>query len=226
MRMVPEFRFDERQSARKKGLIAESQSKASLVDKVMAELADEPCYSLGTFVDALVDATEELKLHTRAINGKVLAVERNDVLSKWDVTINVDSNNEEKSATIVVKDVDAVIFATGGQPVTPKLSNNDIKVEDMDLFVNPDHVRDTFHNHPNLKDARWCVAGGSHSAILIVKNLVEMGAQDIVNIYRSDLRYQHRTEQGWMKYQGIGLKGPVGVWAKQHLPHPSVQRIR
>ena len=48
-------------------------------------------------------------------------------------------------------------------------------------------------------DSVWAVIGGSHSAMLVVKNLVEAGAKNIVNIYRSDLRFMHATEEGWLR---------------------------
>ena len=63
------------------------------------------------------------------------------------------------------------------------------------------------------------VVGASHSALLIVKNLLEAGASNVVNIYHQNpgFRYAQGSPPGYVRFPGSGLKGPVMEWVKQKL---------
>eukprot|EP01035_Chromulina_nebulosa_P008593 gene8593-11647_t len=92
----------------------------------------------------------------------------------------------------------------------------------MDKMVDPQYciniiAEELPSESHSISPAVWAVIGGSHSAMLVVKNLVEAGAKKIINIYRSDLRFMHKTEEGWLRFQGTGLKGPVGKWTAENL---------
>ena len=73
----------------------------------------------------------------------------------------------------------------------------------MDKMVDPQYciniiAQDSSSESDSMvAPAVWAVIGGSHSAMLVVKNLVEAGAKKIINIYRSDLRFMYTTEGGW-----------------------------
>ena len=52
-----------------------------------------------------------------------------------------------------------------------------------------------------------CVVGGSHSAILVLMNLLDMhNGPKVVNLYRSDLRYARETPSGAFILDNTGLK--------------------
>lgn len=59
------------------------------------------------------------------------------------------------------------------------------------------------------------VFGSSHSAIIALYNLQEIGAR-VVNFYRSPLKYAIYKD-GWILYDNTGLKGYSATWAKKHM---------
>ena len=71
-------------------------------------------------------------------------------------------------------------------------------------------------------DDTIAVFGSSHSAILVLKNLVEANVKQIINFYRSPLRYAIPMD-GWILYDDTGLKGTTADWAREYidgqLPH-------
>lgn len=60
------------------------------------------------------------------------------------------------------------------------------------------------------------VFGSSHSAVLVLKNLVELSVKQIKNFYRSPLLYAVYMDD-WILFDNTGLKGPTAEWAHQHL---------
>lgn len=69
------------------------------------------------------------------------------------------------------------------------------------------------HLHP---DETVGVFGSSHSAILVLRNLLESSAKKIINFYRSPLIYAVYFDD-WILFDDTGLKGPTAEWARQHL---------
>ena len=51
------------------------------------------------------------------------------------------------------------------------------------------------------------VFGSSHSAMLVLRNLVESGVKKIINFYRTPLRYAVYYDD-WILFDDTGLKGP------------------
>lgn len=60
------------------------------------------------------------------------------------------------------------------------------------------------------------VFGSSHSAVLILRALVEIGVKKIINFYLQPLRYALYLPTGIL-FDNTGLKGRAATWAKQHL---------
>ncbi len=65
------------------------------------------------------------------------------------------------------------------------------------------------------KGEQVAVFGGSHSAVLVIKNLLECGAS-VMNFYLDGLRYAVYHE-GWIEYDNTGLKGKAATWARENL---------
>lgn len=82
------------------------------------------------------------------------------------------------------------------------------------------------HRHCQ-KDNTIAVFGSSHSAMLVLRNLVESGVKKIINFYRTPLRYAVYLED-WILFDDTGLKGPTADWARANidgeLPH-NLERI-
>lgn len=66
------------------------------------------------------------------------------------------------------------------------------------------------------KENTVAVFGSSHSAVLVLRNLVENGVQRIINFYRSPLRYAVYLDD-WILFDDSGLKGPTALWAKENI---------
>jgi hypothetical protein len=62
----------------------------------------------------------------------------------------------------------------------------------------------------------YAVFGSSHSAILILKYLVELGAKQIINFYQSPCRYAIPMEN-WILFDNTGLKGKAAQWARENI---------
>lgn len=67
-------------------------------------------------------------------------------------------------------------------------------------------------------DARDIVAvfGSSHSAILVLKHLVDMGVKQIINFYQFPLRYAIDMGDAIL-FDDTGLKGTTAAWAKDNI---------
>lgn len=70
-------------------------------------------------------------------------------------------------------------------------------------------------NHLTAEDT-VAVFGSSHSAVLVLKNLLESSVKHIVNFYRSPLMYAVHLDD-WILFDDTGLKGSAAEWARQHL---------
>ena len=72
----------------------------------------------------------------------------------------------------------------------------------------------------------FIVVGSSHTAMLVMRNLVEAGASRVVNYYRTEIKFESTSCYGLTKNQGTGLKGLVADWVKQNIPHDRIERVR
>ena len=59
------------------------------------------------------------------------------------------------------------------------------------------------------------VFGSSHSAMIIVKNILEQGGR-VINFYRSPLKFAKKLSD-WTLYDNTGLKGATAKWVKTEL---------
>jgi hypothetical protein len=92
-------------------------------------------------------------------------------------------------------------------------------------------LEDAFDDHrfyeKILKDDVVAVFGASHSGILIVKRLVELGVKGVRNFYLSPLKYAVYLKD-MILFDNTGLKGTTATWAKENLSGQlpdNVQRI-
>lgn len=60
------------------------------------------------------------------------------------------------------------------------------------------------------------VFGSSHSAVLILRHLVEIGVKQIINFYLQPLVYAVYLDD-WILFDDTGLKGTVAEWSRQHI---------
>jgi len=90
------------------------------------------------------------------------------------------------------------------------------------ISLNPELLKDVVKEGDSV-----AVFGGSHSTVLIIQNLVELGVK-VINFYRSKLLYAVYHE-GFIEYDNIGLKGKAAVWAKENMEpdtmHKNIKRV-
>ncbi len=113
-----------------------------------------------------------------------------------------------------------VILATGSYPA--KLNYDSAKNIPVEIALN----KDSLAGLVDLNDT-VVVFGGSHSAVLVLKFLTEIGVKNIINVYKNDLVFCNFSYDPPL-HQGSGLKGVAARWAKKHLVNPTnlVKRIK
>ena len=165
-------------------------------------------YELQIIIDPLLDITRHLKTLVKSYKDAATSLNYKDDL--WQIDTSRSTIHAQK-----------VVLATGchpkrlDYPVTEEIPL-DYAVDKAKLaqFVNPE---DTV-----------AIVGGSHSGILVAKNLCELGVSRILNFYKSPLIYSFDTGDNNVIYFN-GLCGPVGRWAYNVLEKgdaPEVVRIK
>ena len=102
-----------------------------------------------------------------------------------------------------------VILATGAVPEA--LSYAGIETLPFDIAI--DKMRLGSVVKPT---ETYAVFGSSHSAIIIIRHLVDLGVKKIINFYRSPCKYA--IDMGdWILFDNTGLKGQSAEWARQHI---------
>lgn len=110
-----------------------------------------------------------------------------------------------------------VILAIGCDP--KKLDYSNLQEIPLDVALNPEKL--PFHVCQNDTVA---VFGSSHSAILILSNLLHLNIR-VVNFYRSPHLYA--VEMGdWLLFDNTGLKGYAAEWARKNLDGQLPKNLR
>lgn len=65
-------------------------------------------------------------------------------------------------------------------------------------------------------DETFAVFGSSHSAVLVLRYLVELGAKRIINFYKSPCKYAISMDN-WILFDNTGLKGKAAEWARENI---------
>lgn len=101
-----------------------------------------------------------------------------------------------------------VVLATGCE--ARNLNYCGTKVLPLEVALNQDKLKKAIKPEETIG-----VFGCSHSAVLILANLQELGA-NIINFYRSPHHYAIHFED-WILFDNTGLKGYAAEWAKKYL---------
>lgn len=116
-----------------------------------------------------------------------------------------------------------VVLATGAAPSLPPTPP--IPTLDLDIALTPSRLRTSLAQLPS--DSKIAVVGGSHSAILALKNLTDLSPhRPIIHLHRSPLKFAEQKD-GWILYDNTGLKGLAADWARDVYPFaPHIKRIQ
>ena len=93
-----------------------------------------------------------------------------------------------------------------------KKLNYDIAEIPIETALNPLKL-----NSLDIKNKRIVVFGNSHSGILILKNLYELGCRDITNIIRGATKIPYFNDNNVEIYQESGIRGIGLEWATKNL---------
>lgn len=133
------------------------------------------------------------KVH--AIRGKAETLKLNKRV--WEITLENNSLSAQN-----------VILANGAEPRNLPFHTTMIPLQDA---MDAERIK-----HHLTKNDTVAVFGSSHSAILVLRNLVENAVNRIVNFYRAPLRYAVYM-QDWILFDDTGLKGPTAQWARENI---------
>ncbi|MBK2123740.1 FAD-dependent oxidoreductase [Fangia hongkongensis] len=170
---------------------------------------DQSYCTLGKIAEPLSLITKALRSDVTSIEGVVEKLDEKE--GKWQLSYT--QLDGIKSSLMA----DKVILATGSKPVEQRLSNSRISLQDG---LSPSKLQNM-----KLEGKTIGVFGGSHSAILVVMNMLNQGAK-VINFYKHPLRYAHMLPQGIL-FDNTGLKGDVAKWSKEncHGQNQHLERI-
>ncbi len=166
---------------------------------------DETCM-LQQVTGPLQRITDNLRTIVRSVESRALSVDPENG-QQWEIEL-------EREHVLAKK----VVLAIGAEPKkldyqVPTISLEDAldvarlaKVVDRTDFVG--------------------VFGSSHSAIMTVRNLLELEnrPKQVVNFYRNPLRYA--IDYGdWILYDNTGLKGKTAAWAKEKIDGKNLEGL-
>lgn len=60
------------------------------------------------------------------------------------------------------------------------------------------------------------VFGSSHTAVILLRELLQIGVKEVVNFYREPLRFAVQLED-FILFDDTGLKGNTAIWAREYL---------
>ena len=161
---------------------------------------DDNC-ELSKIIDPLVDVTNKLTQKIPSFVGKVKNLDEHD--GNWIINMTDGTIHRSKN----------VVLATGG---TAKSQATGVP---LSAVLNVDQCKKNF----NEKDV-VTVIGSSHSAILAIKNLLEVPVEKVINYYRHPLKFAVKFDDHIL-YDDSGLKGEVALWAKNNLVNRIPERV-
>jgi len=147
--------------------------------------------------------TQSLRQKIVTLKKKVQYLELKD--HHWN--ISVITSNGSNPEILLAKNV---ILATGSEPKSLQLEN--IDEIPLTTALNPEVLSQTCAAEDVI-----AVFGSSHSAIIILKSLLEQtNVRQVINFYQDPLRYAVYFDD-WILFDDTGLKGNTAKWAKEHL---------
>lgn len=150
---------------------------------------------LQDIVDPLQWVTDHLKKKVYATQDMAMALHLN--LGRWEVKMKKGSLFGKK-----------VILAIGVDPkILPVTEHEVIPIA---TALHPERLAKVVSSNNTIG-----VFGSSHSAILVLANLIELKAK-VINFYRSPHRYAVH-QKDWILFDNTGLKGFAADWARKYI---------
>ncbi|KAI1112726.1 hypothetical protein F5Y14DRAFT_247579 [Nemania sp. NC0429] len=177
---------------------------------------DQGC-RLSYAADMCLMLTEGLTRHPQVQprQSKVTSALLDEQTKVW--TVSFDDGSQTTTSRIVL--------CTGSSPIARTLPaiergihGQGLKPVDLDVALAPTKLAKLFDHTP---DSTIAVVGASHSAILVLMNLVNLINTTHPHLRikwftRHELRYAEYMD-GWILRDNTGLKGQAAEWARQNL---------
>lgn len=156
---------------------------------------DSTCL-LKHVADPLLTVSQQLQKEVDSMLAEVSKLEKGDEC--WHVSLNNNSVLKSKR----------VVLATGATPLSQKNTLSEISLA-------------TALDKKNLarevsRDDCVVVYGASHSAIIVLKHLVDLGVDKIINVYKKPCQYA-KEMNGHILFDNTGLKGLSAEWALENI---------
>ena len=166
----------------------------------------ETC-KLGYMVEPLAFVTQQLRQQVNCIESSVEKLRLYD--KKWNMTLHDGQICSSKN----------VILATGAVPRSMPETEG---VETIHMYDALDI--DKLAKKVN-KDDTVAVFGSSHSAVILLRDLLDLGVKEVINFYREPLRFAVQLDD-WILFDNTGLKGNTAVWAREYLNGKMPNRLK
>ncbi|KAK7985658.1 monooxygenase AgnR1 [Apiospora saccharicola] len=153
------------------------------------------------------------------LKGAVVKASWAKGLAEWAMTIQ---GKNSKSPTTHHLVAPLVVYCTGSHPATVKLptpSAETPKNLGLDDVLKPSVLRNTL---PKDRPVTVGVIGASHSAILVLRNLLDLARDSHPQLRvrwftrHTELKYAQYMD-GWILYDNTGLKGLAAEFGRQYL---------
>lgn len=171
------------------------------------QLHPEGTCFLKEVTEPLAWITDRMIKKVSSIKGYVSLIESRDGI--WEIKLSNGGVTYAKN----------IILAQGSDPI--QSSNKEHFQIPLEIALNQKKLE----NYCEEND-RIAVFGSSHSAVLALKNLIEIDKfKHIINFYRSPLRYAVYMDSGEILFDNTGLKGEASEFAKHHLENNTNQKL-
>lgn len=161
------------------------------------QLDPETTCELGVMAKPLALVTKTLQKKVSHLKAQVTELKQSD--HQWLLSTDVNQKTHANK----------VILAIGSVPVT--LSHPAIKEIPLADAMISERIAEHCNHHSSV-----AVFGSSHSAILAIKNLMAYGVKQVINFYRSPMRYAVPMDD-FILYDNTGLKGSTAEWARENI---------
>ncbi len=161
-------------------------------------------------------AAEPLQWITNHLREKVITMQDKVIYLKlrkrqWEIALAnaIDSAGKSEQATRVIT-AKNVILATGAE--AKSLLFPQIEEITLKTALDPEKLKTLVNGQDTI-----AVFGSSHSAIIIIKALLEeCNVKKVINFYQEPLRYAVILDD-WTLFNDTGLKGNTAVWARENI---------
>jgi hypothetical protein len=165
-------------------------------DFVLNHLPVNETCTLNHIVEPLQWISNSLASEVHAIKSHVHHLER--LNGQWEIRSEAEQWSTKKA-----------IMATGAEPEC--LHYPSIKPLAFEVAIDQARLQKAIHSNQTI-----AVFGASHSAIMIIRNLVGLHVKKIINFYQSPLRYAMNLGD-WILFDNTGLKGTTAKWAREFI---------